>query len=190
LKKMIQYTTVKNVADLEQILELQQKNLTQNLTETEIASQGFVTVRHSFEILQKMNSIERSIIAKDNDQVVGYLLAMTRELRNEIPVLIPMFHVFDDVTYKGKKIQTYPYLVVGQVCIAAGYRGKGILDNCYQAYKIHFENRYDFAITEIHKKNVRSLKAHVRIGFENIHSYSDPAGDQWDVVIWDWKKQT
>jgi L-amino acid N-acyltransferase YncA len=186
---MIEYVTAKTVRDIEQILELQQDNLPQNLNKEQIASQGFVTVHHSFDILQKMNSIEQSIIAKENDKVVGYLLAMTRESRNGIPVLIPMFKVFDNVTYKNKKIAAYNYIVVGQVCIAEGYRGKGILDDCYSAYKNHFKKKYDFAITEIHKKNLRSLKAHDRIGFENIHSYTDPNGDQWEVVIWDWKKE-
>lgn len=49
-------------------------------------------------------------------------------------------------------------------------------------------HKYDFAITEIHKSNIRSIKAHARIGFELIHSYKDPNGDEWDIVIWDWKK--
>jgi hypothetical protein len=31
--------------------------------------------------------------------------------------------------------------VVGQVCIAAGYRGKGILDDCYSAYNNHFKKK-------------------------------------------------
>lgn len=185
----MEYSTAKTVQDIEQILELQQNNLPQNLTAEEIASQGFVTVHHSFQILQKMNSIEQSIIAKENDKVIGYLLAMTKESMDDIPVLIPMFKVFDNVTYKNKKIAAYNYIVVGQVCIAAGYRGKGILDDCYTAYKNHFQYKYDFAITEVHKSNLRSLKAHTRIGFENIHSYTDPNGDQWVVVIWDWKKK-
>ena len=186
---MIEFTTAKTVRDIEQILELQQNNLPQNLTKEEIASQGFVTVHHSFGILQKMNSIEQSIIAKENGTVVSYLLAMTKESMNDVPVLIPMFRVFDNVTFKNKKIAAYNYIVVGQVCVAAGYRGKGILDNCYLAYKNHFKKEYDFAITEIHNTNLRSLKAHARIGFENIHSYTDPKGDQWEVVIWDWKKE-
>jgi L-amino acid N-acyltransferase YncA len=186
---MIEYTTAKTSQDIEQILELQQNNLPQNLSKEEIASQGFVTVHHSFDILQKMNSIEQSILAKENGKIIGYLLAMTKESMGDIPVLIPMFRVFDTVTYLDKKIASYKYIVVGQVCIAAGHRGKGILDDCYKAYKNHFRYKYDFAITEIHKSNLRSLKAHARIGFENIHRYADPKGDQWEVVIWDWEKE-
>ncbi len=185
---MIVYTSAKSERDIHQIIELQKSNLAQNLMASQIASQGFVTVVHSFEILKKMNDIEAGIIAKNGDKVVGYLLAMTNELRTDIPVLVPMFEAFDKVDYGGKKISSFHYIVVGQVCIADGYRGRGILDDCYSAYKNHFINKYDFAITEIHKNNMRSIKAHARIGFELIHSYKDPNGDEWDIVVWDWRK--
>ena len=186
---MIVYTTAKTNEEILQILELQKSNLPQNLTEEQITTQGFVTVNHSFDTLKKMNIIEQSIIAKDNDNVIGYLLAMTRKSGNDIPVLIPMFNAFDNVMYNDKKISGYKYIVVGQVCIAEGWRGKGILDNCYTEYKKHFSDKYDSAITEIHVKNKRSIYAHERIGFDTIHIYQDPKGDEWNIVLWDWRKQ-
>ena len=97
---MIVYTTAKTNEDILQILELQKSNLPQNLTDEQKATQGFVTVVHSFDTLKKMNTMEQSIIAKDDDRVIGYLLAMTRESKNDIPVLIPMFDIFDNVMYQ------------------------------------------------------------------------------------------
>ena len=184
---MIEYTTSKTNQDLLQILELQKRNLPQNLTAEKKSLQGFVTVMHSFETLFKMNSIEKSIVAKDGDQVIGYLLAMTKASKDDIPILIPMFNEFDNILYRGKKIAEYNYLVVGQVCVDEAYRGQGILDECYTEYKEHFKNKYDFAITEIHTSNKRSIRAHQRIGFEIIHNYKDPDGDLWEVVLWDWR---
>jgi len=184
---MILYTTVATDRDIQQIMALQQSNLPQNLSAEQRTSQGFVTVVHDFATLQKMNDTEPSIIAKDRNQVIGYLLAMTTLSRNDIPVLIPMFQAFDEVIFDGRKISSYKYLVVGQVCIAEGYRGRGILDDCYTFYRKHFENSYDFAITEIHTTNRRSINAHTRIGFTLIHTYTDPKGDTWEIVIWDWR---
>ena len=184
---MIVYTTAQTDEEIVQILELQKTNLPQNLTNEQMATQGFVTVDHSFDILKRMNTTEQSIIAKDNDRVIGYLLAMTREARNDIPVLIPMFEAFDNFVYDNKKISEYKYIVVGQVCIAEAWRGQGILDDCYTAYKKHFRNKYDFAITEIHIKNKRSINAHYRIGFNSVHIYLDPKGDEWNIVLWDWR---
>ena len=113
----------------------------QSLSQEQMDSQGFVTVVHSFETLKKMNDTEASIIAKDGDKVIGYLLAMTNASRDDIPILIPMFEAFDQVIFHDKKIASFNYLVVGQVCVAEGYRGKGILDDCYEAYKEHFKSK-------------------------------------------------
>jgi GNAT superfamily N-acetyltransferase len=183
---MITYTTSKTKEELEQILALQQQNLAVGLTAGEIAAQGFVTVSHSFDDLYKMNELEAHVIAKDNDRVIAYLLAMTVRSRFDIPILLPMFEMFEEVTYQHKKIADYNYMVVGQVCVAAGYRGQGIFDACYAAYKNYFKDRYDFAITEIATRNQRSLNAHKRVGFKTIHQYTAPDGEEWNIVVWDW----
>ncbi len=184
---MITYNAVTTDDEILQIIELQKRNLPQNLTKEQREKEGFVTVVHTFDTLQKMNTIEPGIVAKDNDKVVGYLLAMTSKSSNDIPVLIPMFKAFDNVMYDHKKISNYKYLVVGQVCIAEGYRGQGILDACYQEYKNYFMNKYDFAITEIDMDNQRSINAHKRVGFKTVHKYIDPKNAEWNVVLWDWR---
>ncbi len=184
---MVFYTTIKSREEIMQVLNLQKNNLPQNLTEEQINTQGFVTVIHSYDTLEKMNDIEASIIAKNDDQVIGYLLAMTRESKDDIPVLVPMFEIFDNVVYDNKKISVYKYIVVGQVCIDKEWRGQGILGDCYSSYKTHFLKKYDFAITEIQTKNKRSVNAHLRIGFKIIHSYKDNDGTEWEVVLWDWR---
>ncbi|MBC7867693.1 MAG: GNAT family N-acetyltransferase, partial [Gloeobacteraceae cyanobacterium ES-bin-316] len=124
---MTRYTKADTAGDLEEILVLQQANVIQRLTKYEIESQGFVTVTHSYEQLQKLNGTEKHVIAKDGDRLIGYLLAMTQQASHDIPVLIPMFDAFSKVSYRDKVITDYNFLVVGQVCIAKEYRGKGIL---------------------------------------------------------------
>jgi L-amino acid N-acyltransferase YncA len=182
---MITYTTSKSITDLAGIIELQKINLPSNLTEEEIAKEGFVTVVHSFDALKKMNAIEQHVIAKDADKVIAYLLAMTSQSKTEFPVLFSMFENFEKIAFRGKTLSDYHYIVVGQVCVAKGYRGQGILDNCYAEYKKQFKGKYDFAITEIATKNQRSVNAHKRIGFTEIHRFI--AGDvEWSIVIWEW----
>jgi ribosomal protein S18 acetylase RimI-like enzyme len=181
------YTTAESKRDLEGILSLQRENLAQGLTPDEIKSQGFVTVCHSYDQLKKMNDHEKHVIAKDNDKVVAYVLAMTQHSKFDIPILHPMFEAFGTISYGGKKITDYNYLVVGQVCIDKAYRGQGLFDNCYAAYKKYFSQKYDFAITEIASTNLRSLNAHRRIGFQEVDSYIDPDNTKWIVVVWDWK---
>jgi ribosomal protein S18 acetylase RimI-like enzyme len=184
---MIIYKTADTQNELEGILSLQKINLTERLTTDEVQSQGFVTVNHTYEQLKKLNDYEKHIIAKDGDKVIGYTLAMTQNSKSDIPILIPMFNLFNEVVYAGKKITDYTYIVVGQVCVAKEYRGQGIVDNCYAAYKKHYRTKYDFAITEIASTNVRSLNAHYRIGFKEIETYEDPDSTKWVIVLWDWK---
>ena len=182
---MIHFTTSYTDQEFYEIIELQKTNLPQNLTDEEIKSQGFLTVSHSLEDLQKMHTHAPNIVMKDGDKIIGYLLAMTKKSRLDIPVLIPMFESFDRIQYQGKCISDYNYLVVGQVCIHKNYRGQGLLDGCYEAYKDFFKENYDFAITEIAKNNHRSTKAHNRIGFVEIHTITDVT--EWSVVVWDWR---
>lgn len=183
---MIVYTTADSDKDLPGILDLQKRNLPAHLGEDEIKSQGFVTVVHSAGDLRKLNAIERSIIAKNNDTVIAYLLAMTAASKADIPVLIPMFDMFEKIQLNNKPVSQYNYLVVGQVCVDKAYRGQGVLDNCYAAYRDHFQQTYDFAITEISLRNQRSIRAHQRIGFSEIMRYTASDKEEWSIVIWEW----
>ena len=186
---MIVYTTSQNDNDLAGILDLQRNNLASNLPREEIQSQGFVTVLHRLEDLREMNAIEQHIIAKDNDTVVAYLLAMTEKSKFDIPILIPMFEAFETIQYKNKTLSEFNYIVVGQVCVDKKYRGQGVLDKCYELYINTFRRRYDFAVTEIATSNQRSLSAHKRIGFNTIHEYIAPNGETWAIVLLEWPNQ-
>jgi ribosomal protein S18 acetylase RimI-like enzyme len=184
---MVNYTTAKSKEDLEGILSLQQANLAVNLSREDILSQGFVTVVHRYEDLEKMNNIEQHIIAKDGNKIIAYLLAMTKHAKRDIPILLPMFEIFDSINYENKTVSSFNYMVVGQVCVDKNYRGQGILDKCYNFYKENFKNRYDFAITEIAVSNTRSIRAHKRVGFSEIHHYTGPDKVEWSIVVWNWK---
>jgi hypothetical protein len=120
---MIIYTSAKSDNDLEGILALQKANLPSSITKEELQSQGFVTVVHSLDDLRKMNEIESHIIAKSDDKVIAYLLAMTSASKNNIPILKPMFQMFDSIDFNGNSVSSYQYIVVGQVCVDKYFRG-------------------------------------------------------------------
>jgi ribosomal protein S18 acetylase RimI-like enzyme len=185
---MIQFKPAESREELEGILALQRSNLPKNISAAEKAEQGFVTVNHSFEQLAEMNAIAPHLIAKDGKQVVGYILAMTKASKALVPVLVPMFNQFDRVDFGGKPVADFNYLVIGQICVDKNHRGQGIFDRMYAAYGELFSERFDFAITEIAVSNIRSIKAHQRVGFEVIHEFSDETED-WAIVTLDWKNK-
>jgi predicted GNAT family N-acyltransferase len=184
---MIIFTTSTTENELAEIIAIQKQNLAANLTAAEMQEQGFVTVVHSLDDLKKMNQFEQHLIIKDNDTIVGYLLAMTKKSQSDIPVLIPMFEVFEKVSYQNKLLADYNFIVVGQVCIDKDYRGKGLLNKSYQAYKKIFSSKYDFAITEIATANQRSINAHKSVGFREVHQFTDTNQIEWSIVLWDWQ---
>ena len=185
---MIQATRVTTVEELQQILTLQKQNLRGTIAITEEKEQGFVTVNHTLEILQQMHELEPSIIVKDNDILAGFALVMHRACSTLIPELLPMFTGLGKLVYKNKPLPEYRFYVMGQICIAKEYRGKGIFDMLYEKHKTELQHQYDFVITEVATRNTRSIRAHERVGFKNLHAHRD-ALDEWAVILWDWSPQ-
>lgn len=184
---MIKYTTSKNKLDLISISTLQKANLKNNLSAQEIEKHGFVTVDHTLEMLEDLSAIEPQIVAKDDKNVIAYVLAMTKKSKGDIPIIRPMFEEFERIDYKGQLVSEYHYMVVGQVCVHKDYRGRGIFEKCLHLYKNTFVGRYDFAITEIALDNHRSRNAHKKVGFKEIHVYTDSYQTEWVIVLWDWR---
>ncbi|WP_426751158.1 GNAT family N-acetyltransferase [Myxococcus sp. Y35] len=182
-------TAVKHRAELEQILALQQRNLKQALSADEMRSQGFVTVQHDLPALEQMHAMAPSIVAHHGEALVAYALTMPREARTLTPVLEPMFALFDTLEFRGKPLNQHRFYVMGQICIDKAHRGQGLFDRLYHQHRDHFRDRFDLIVTEVSSRNLRSLRAHERVGFETIHTYQD-ATDDWAVVAWDWATPT
>lgn len=171
--------------ELQQILRLQEKNLIQRIDETEMMSQGFVTLRHDLTILEQMHRLAPSIIIKDDDKVVAYALTMLQECRQLMPDLEPMFSLFDNLSWNNKPLNDYRFYVMGQICIAKEYRGQGLFEQLYQYHKNNYRSQFDLCVTEISRRNHRSLRAHEKMGFKIIHNHRDQL-DEWVIVAWDW----
>jgi GNAT superfamily N-acetyltransferase len=183
----IHFTTVSDADEVRQIFDLQAANLPAALTPDRMASQGFVTVRHDLDVLQRLNEAAPGIIAKEGDRVAGYALVMPREFASDVPILRPLFQVLDTLSWRGVLLRDQPrWFVMGQVCIAEAYRGRGIFDGLFRAMAEAYRDRYDFTVTEVAARNTRSLRAHSRAGFHTLQLYSDlTTGEDWHVVVLD-----
>jgi len=130
--------------DLRQILELQRQNLPHNISPEEAREQGFVTIEHDLETLQALSRPYGHTVARrrklkpdadsdgdgDNncggDIVVGYALTMLPEHRDLVPFLQPILEEIETVTFDGKLVRDLNYCIMGQVCVAKNFRGRGI----------------------------------------------------------------
>ena len=177
-------TTTQTDDDLRGLLALQQRNQVRNVPPAVQQEQGFVTLLYSFEQMRRMHDAAPSVIAKDGDAVVGYAITTVPEVRADVPELAALFDLIDTLDYHGQPLGTYPYYVMGQVCVADGYRGQGIFDAMYAHHKALYQNQFRLFITDISARNARSLRAHERVGFRPIHTFHEPTADEtWHVVV-------
>ena len=144
---MLRIRQAASVQDLQNILELQGENMKMQLSPQEINAEGFITVRHSLEQLKIMQNLVPQVIAADEEQLAGYALVMGRELKNSIPVLIPMFDLLDALSYGSGPVRSLNYYVMGQICVRKSYRGKGSVN--YHTHRELLSKDYDCCITEV-----------------------------------------
>jgi len=172
--------------DLRGILALQQANQVRNLPPDVQRTQGFITLKYILDQMQQMHELGPSVIAKDGDTVVGYAITAMPGARSFIPELTSLFEQIDELVYDGQPIRELPYYVMGQVCVADGYRGQGLFDQIYAHHKTVYGSDFRLLITDISARNTRSLRAHERVGFRVLHEFYEPnAGETWVVVVWD-----
>ena len=176
----IEYTRSSNNEELVEILDIQQKNIKKRLSKSQIASEGFVSVIHNLKTLRKMHESCPHILAKCNESVVGYALAMTHAF-SDIPMLLPLFEIADEV------VSNKPYLVMGQICIDKPCRGLGLFDGMYEYFKQQLSDQYQCLITEVALENQRSHNAHKRVGFKTIHRRAEN-DQEWELLVWDWRE--
>ncbi|MFT3913769.1 MAG: GNAT family N-acetyltransferase [Anaeromyxobacteraceae bacterium] len=173
--------------DLRAILALQASQLAATLGPEAAARDGFVTVRHDLETLRRMHALAPSVVAAvggpagDAAPLAGYALVMPVEAAPWVPVLAPMFELLRGLSFRGRALAALRHYVMGQVCVAPAWRGRGVFDALYDGHRRLLAGRYDVVVTEISARNGRSLRAHARVGFETIHRYRD-ATDDWAVV--------
>jgi len=178
------YKRAKTIQELNQILDLQQANILSSISKNERLEEGFVTVHHTFKVLKAMNDKCPHIIAKFEDKVIGYTLCMLRDFKEDIDILKPMFKQIDSCLPRNQS-----YIVMGQVCIDKSFRKQGVFRGLYNFMKEELKSTYDLLITEVDQNNLRSMNAHIAIGFKHMHSYNSK-GQDWALVSWDWNSES
>jgi len=181
---MINYTFAKTNDDIEAILALQKANLKENVSKEEAEEQGFVTCNHTFEVLKIMNHPHPHIIAKHNEELIGYALVMMKDHSDKVPEIVSMFNEINKLKWNGKILKEQNYVIMGQICIAKNYRGKGVFSNLYQTMFNALKAHFSCLITDIATSNKHSVRAHQKVGFKSISTFKDDL-QEWVLVLKD-----
>ncbi|MBT8283379.1 MAG: N-acetyltransferase, partial [Muriicola sp.] len=113
----------------------------------------------------------------NGDRIVGYALCMHPDFKDEIPVLFSMFKIIEEQS----GIESF--IVMGQICVAEDYRGKGVFRGLYLKMKEETSSFCDSIITEVDGRNTRSLEAHLAVGFRVIKKYQSDGRDWYFIVL-------
>jgi ribosomal protein S18 acetylase RimI-like enzyme len=168
------------------IKALQTANQRKNLDLAEAEAEGFVTAIYTLDFLRAMNDACPSIIAKDGDLVVGYaLVAQKSDLTKGHELLKGLIDAIDAVQYDGKPLSESNYVLVGQLCVAKGYRGMGLAGKMYAAFRAALHDQYAYLITDVASDNPRSVRAHLKVGFKVVDRVSHD-GVEFQIIVWDW----
>lgn len=179
---MIAVSTATTDAQLRQILELQHRYHAKTVSPEVAAAEGFVFAEHTLPLLRKMSALSPQAIGELDGRVVGYCLSLPSSLKTEVPALVPMFEQFERTLYRGQPLLAKRVIVGGQVCVDRPQRGQGLLRRLYE--QLRDASDAEVCVTEIAVRNVVSLRAHEKMGFETIATYRD-ASDEWAIVAWD-----
>jgi GNAT superfamily N-acetyltransferase len=166
------------------MLALQRRHLPSALTREQQEREGFVFAQHTLPLLRRMASELPQAIALVEDRVAAYCLALPLSLEAEFPSLAPMFARFPRCAFRGRPLTDCRFFVGGQVCVDRPQRGRGLAARLYEHVARSVPEEYELCVTEVAARNVVSLRAHAKLGFEPLARYVAD-GEEWVIVAWD-----
>lgn len=170
--------------DFRQIKELNWANCKERVDEGLWASDGFLTLEFDTDQLERMRGGYKHVVAKSMGEVVGYALVLIKENRHIFPFFDPMFETINLTKLDGMLLSKLNYFVMAQICVHTEFRGKGVFSGMYKKLAEQMSLDFDKVVIEVSPKNVRSMKSHLRVGFEVIKNedYQEDLVD-WNVMI-------
>lgn len=147
-------------ADFEGILALQRDNVAQGMSAAQ-RRQGYIVSQMDRAQLAALNAGLGIMVAEQDGTLAGFVCLSTTDARPRPPVVDALLEAaasakLDGIALAGRRLFLY-----GPVCVAARYRGKGVLRRLFEAARAHVRGRFDVGLAFIAADNPHSLAAHV-----------------------------
>ena len=188
LSQPITFHLTESLDELRQIKDIQKRHQKESIAPELRETAGFVTAEYEISLLEKMHNLLRSIIAKDGDKVVGYALVADHRIIGCHNLLDDLFDQINKLSFDSHPLKNANYTVVGQLCVDSDYGKQGIAQGLYKKYQESYSGSFDYCITDVDCNNPRSLRTHLRAGFQTIYRIGY-GNAEWDIVLWDWKTE-
>jgi ribosomal protein S18 acetylase RimI-like enzyme len=138
--------------DIEGILHLQEQNL--------LARGGLLSVRLPGAFIEAALNDLPQIVARRNGKIVGYLLAGSRGVHTQTPIIQTMFRA-----YPGSN-DAYVY---GPICVAESERGRELATALFAELRERLPGRECVAF--VRRDNAASLRVHLKMGMKDVASF-------------------
>jgi predicted GNAT superfamily acetyltransferase len=138
--------------DIAGILDLQERNL--------LARGGLLSARLPGAFIEAALDDLPQIIARRDGKVVAYLLAGSRGVHAQTPIIQAMFRA-----YPG----SHDAYVYGPICVAETERGHGLATALFAKLRERLPERKCVAF--VRRDNATSLQAHVKMGVKDVASF-------------------
>jgi hypothetical protein len=172
------------IADIDQVLLLQDKYLLANMPEIN-RSEGFVTTPFSVEQLKEIISFKGFFVAEDDKKIVAYVVVCSWDFFTRFPIFAYMASRFDGINFEGLKMDTTNTFEYGPICIDSEYRNKGVFQDLFEAMCAGMKDRYKVGVTFINKLNQRSFSAHTKkLKLKVIDEFSFNQHEFYTLAFW------
>jgi L-amino acid N-acyltransferase YncA len=138
--------------DIEGILNLQEQNL--------LGRGGLLSVRLPRVVFEAALIDLPQVVARREGKIVAYLLAGSRDLHAQVPIVQAMFRA-----YPG----SHDAYVYGPICVAESERGHGLATALFVELCERLPGRECVAF--IRRDNASSLRAHLKMGMKDVASF-------------------
>jgi hypothetical protein len=145
--------------DVAGILELQEKNLFENLSESE-KENGFVTTPFTTLLLQGLLDCHGLFVAESAGRILGYTMAASWDYFSQWPIFPFMMSRLSGFVFNGTSVSDQSSFQYGPICIDSTLRGTDAFPRLFDEMRRELTNRYPIGITFINKLNSRSYAAH------------------------------
>jgi L-amino acid N-acyltransferase YncA len=161
-------------SDISQIMDIQSANERKQLTPSQ-QKNGYLSIAFSEAEFKDFNDNLCVVVAKDQDEVIGYCCVSSAAFNAQFPILDQI--VGGISSYAIPETQDMPTeeksCVYGPVCIAPSHRGKGVLEKLSAfGLEIAKERGYAYCLSFIAADNARSLQAHMKLSFHKVGTVS------------------
>lgn len=160
-----------SAADYPEIIALHKKNLFSNLSDIE-RQDGFLSIDISEPLLAAINEDVAVIVGVQEKVAIAYVCATTQEYSQQIPLLKYMMSLYPETMFQGQPLSNYRSFLYGPACVAAAYRGTGILQGLFKALLAQVATQFNAGVAFVAKDNPRSLRAHTqKLGMEMLRDF-------------------